>query len=633
MFNKLGRSMAAGLGIMVATVTHAQTFSNAAPIAVPAAGNDGKASPYPTSIDVSGVSSPIATISITLHNFTHTWIGDVVVLLVAPNGQGVLVLSRAGDGGDAINSTVTFSADATAIIPETTANVPSGVYACSVYSPLTSLPSPAPTGPYSASLASLFDADANGTWSLYAIDGFPSVDSGSIAGGWSITFNEPTPSLPVTSAFTYQGVLTADGTPVNGDANVRFTLCNNATRATLVSGVAPPITKSFTGVVDGLISAPLDFGSAIDVSRALWLNIEVESPPGSGFVAVTPRQAIAPTPQARFAQFSMSSINAQNAVNAQNAQTANSATQLAPGRARILGGAGAVSTSPGIWFASPIATPIDRAFIGMLDNSNVGLYNNGWSLLAHSNGNVAIGDPSGNAPPERLTVNGGIQINTSNVPASLNALAFGAIGNQGDSADNTDAVYFQRVNTGVDTTELRLIIGDDPGLGGPTSDSLRICTTSVGGGLIEQIRFQSDGIALKPGGGSWGVLSDPRAKHDIAPLSGTLDKLLNLRGYSFQYNDDRVASGVALPGVQVGLMADEVAQVFPDWVSTDASGTRFVTERSTTALMVEALRDLRAEKDAATAAAQMQIDVLRAQNAELQARLEKLEAAINATKP
>lgn len=629
-FNKLGRSMAAGLGIMVATVTHAQTFSNTLAIEVPAATNESRGFPYPSYIDVSDVAGPIGTISVTIHNFTHSFLSDVNLLLVAPNGQRVLLLSRAGGAGDAINSTLTFSADATTTISNATVNVVSGVYACSVYNPPTSLPAPAPTGPYSTSLASLFDTDANGSWRLYASDEFASLDSGEIAGGWSITLNEPTPSLPATSAFTYQGVLTADGTPLNGDANVRFTLCNNATRATSVSGVAPPISKSFTGVVDGLISTPLDFGSAIDVNRALWLNIEVESPAGSGFVAVMPRQAITPTPQARLAQFAVNSQDAQNAANAQNAvnaQVAQSANQLAPGRARIRGDAGATLASPAVVFASPVGTPVDRALVGMRDDSNVGFFNADWRFLVHSNGNIAVGDPSGAAPPERLTVNGGIQLSSSS------RLNFGAIGNQGDSAENSDAIFFQRVNTGVDTTELRLILGDEPAAGDPTGDSLRICTTSVGGGLIEQIRFQSDGIALKPGGGSWGVLSDPRAKHDIAPLSGTLDKLLNLRGYSFQYNDDRVASGVALPGVQVGLMADEVAQVFPDWVSTDVSGTRFVTERSTTALMVEALRDLRAEKDAAAAAAQTQIDALRAQNAELQARLERLEAAINATKP
>jgi hypothetical protein len=82
-------------------------------------------------------------------------------------------------------------------------------------------------------------------------------------------------------------------------------------------------------------------------------------------------------------------------------------------------------------------------------------------------------------------------------------------------------------------------------------------------------------------------------------------------------------------------MADEVARVFPDWVSTDGSGTRYVTERATTALMVEALRDLRAEKDAQVASLHAEVAAARAEaarrdaeNAELKARLAALEAAI-----
>ena len=68
-------------------------------------------------------------------------------------------------------------------------------------------------------------------------------------------------------------------------------------------------------------------------------------------------------------------------------------------------------------------------------------------------------------------------------------------------------------------------------------------------------------------------------------------------------------------------MADEVERVFPDWISRDPQGTRFVTERATTALMIEALRDLRTEKDRELAAKQAEID-------NLKARLDRIEAAL-----
>lgn len=603
------RSSTAAMITLLASAAHAQTFSNTSPITIP---SSGPASPYPSSISVAGVTAPIQYISVTLNGLSHTWVSDVNVLLVAPGGQKVLLMANTNGSSNASNNTLTFVSDVAPTLPVSNVDVVSGIYTCSVYAPPAALPAPAPAGPYATTLAPLTGAAADGNWSLYVWDDVAG-DAGSIANGWSITFSE-SPSR----AFTYQGVLSSNGLPISDDANVRFTLCNSATESVQSARIANPLTQNFTGISDGLITAKLDFGAPVDSNQALWLNIEVESPPGSGFVTLSPRQSITPTPHARVAQ------------NANTAQRAISADQLAPGRVRIRGDAGASGNSPGIWFASPIDPPVDRAFVGMVDDTSIGLFNTAWNFRLHSNGNVAIGDPSGNPPNERLTVTGSVQINTS-VTATPNLLAFGFIGNQGLFAENTDAVYFQRFNATDDSTELRLIIGDNPGATG--TDSLRICTTSTGGGLVERIRFQSDGNVLKPGGGSWGVLSDPRAKHDIAPLSGTLNKLLNLRGYSFLYNDDRIASGIAMPGVQVGLMADEVAQVFPDWVSIDADGTRYVTERATTALMVEALRDLRAEKDAAAAAAQAQIDALNAQNADLKSRLERLEAAINAGKP
>jgi len=611
-------AIAAFVGLFVSFAdTNAQTFSNTASIAIPVGGS---ATPYPSPINVSGAPASIGYLSVTLNGFSHTWVTDVNVLLVSPTGQKILLIANTNGAGDASNNTLTFIPDGTATLPTFTTNVVSGVYACSVLDAPFALPAPAPAGPYGTSLAPLIGTNPNGTWNLYVWDDDGIGDGGSFAGGWSIGFSSTAPG-PIATAFTYQGLLSAAGTPINGNANVRFTLCLSPTVPTEFSAVATAITRSFTGVTGGQITTTLDFGTAIDTDRARWLNIEVESPPGSGFVTLSPRQPITPTPQARIAQ---RAVFADTATNATNADTA---TQLAAGRARIRGDAGPSGNSPGIFFASPINAPIDRSFVGQRDDNNVGIFYTNWNFLVNANGNTVLGDSSGNPPPERLTVNGSIQINTG-TNAAPNRLTFGPIGNLTTTAESTDAVFFQRIVGTSNNTDFRLYVGDDlggaPGAGG---DAFSIWTaSSVPSGGTELYRFQSNGVALKAGGGSWSVLSDPRAKHDIAPLAGTLDKLLNLRGYSFLYNDDRIATGLARPGTQIGLMADEVARVFPDWVSTDATGTRYVTERATTALMVEALRDLRAEKD-------KELEDLRKQNLDLQRRLEALEKAIMNNEP
>jgi hypothetical protein len=104
-------------------------------------------------------------------------------------------------------------------------------------------------------------------------------------------------------------------------------------------------------------------------------------------------------------------------------------------------------------------------------------------------------------------------------------------------------------------------------------------------------------------------------------MTGTLDRLLSLHGYEFEYTPEAVERYFGLPGRQIGLIAQEVEAVFPDWVGCNDEGYLHLTERGTTALMVEALRDLRAEKDAEIAA-------LKKQNAELADRLARIESLL-----
>lgn len=534
----------------LAPAARAQTFSNPAAITVPTSGADGRATPYPSSIVVTGAPASIQYVSVTLRGVSHSFFVDLNVLLLSPTGQKILLLANTNAFGSASNATLTFIPDGASTLPESLANVESGVYACSVYNAPGALPSPAPAGPYGTSLAPLTGTNANGTWSLYVTDTAPFADNGTFANGWSITFND-TPVQPMPRAITYQGRLAVGATPVTGDANVRFTLCDSAAAPLALTAVAPDTTRSFTGISAGLVSTPLDFGPVIDTPQALWLNIEVESPPGSGFVTLSPRQPITPAPQARVAR------------------------------------------------SAQIAAAVP------------------WSGVTGVPANV-----SGAFSPFGADASGGI--NTTQ-RVTLGASGVGAgFGLPKLFVDGT-SVFFGSVDIGVPIpSPSEFQVGGSADIAG----SLVVGSNS----LAPAFRLTVAGDAGKPGGGQWATLSDPRAKHDIAPMHGTLDKLLTLRGYTFEYNADRVATGLALPGPQIGLMADEVANVFPDWVSTDAVGTRYVTERATTALMVEALRDLRAEKDATIRQQQERFDAelakRDAENAELKDRLAAIEAAI-----
>lgn len=125
--------------------------------------------------------------------------------------------------------------------------------------------------------------------------------------------------------------------------------------------------------------------------------------------------------------------------------------------------------------------------------------------------------------------------------------------------------------------------------------------------------------AAKPGTNTWTVFSDRRLKKNVTPLTGALEKLLALQGVRFEWKDPALAGGH--PGPQMGLIADQVQQVIPEWVGVGPSGYKTLTIGGFEALTAEAMRQLRAEKDAEIAAQQAQI-------AELTARLENLERTL-----
>jgi len=121
-------------------------------------------------------------------------------------------------------------------------------------------------------------------------------------------------------------------------------------------------------------------------------------------------------------------------------------------------------------------------------------------------------------------------------------------------------------------------------------------TGDVGIGTTSpSFRLHVNGSAGKPGGGSWSIASDARLKHEIQDLDGALARLLELRGVTFKYRDPQAIH--ELDGERIGMIAQEVERVFPDWVEEAPDGYKRLTIRGFEALAIEALRELRMEKD------------------------------------
>jgi hypothetical protein len=179
----------ASLAWNTAAPTSGATFSNPALINIK---DNTAATPYPSAIGVSGLSGPVADVQVTLFGFSHTFPHDVDVLLEGPANRTVELLSHAGDGFSCQNVTLTFADSAPASLGELDL-ITSGTWKPSQNATVL-FPPPAPSGPYGTNFSVFAGLDPNATWNLFVLDDTPG-DTGSIAGGWSVTITTvPEPS-------------------------------------------------------------------------------------------------------------------------------------------------------------------------------------------------------------------------------------------------------------------------------------------------------------------------------------------------------------------------------------------------------------------------------------------------------
>lgn len=182
-------NLAGGWALTVTTSgSPATMFTNSANIAInDVASTVTPASPYPSTINVTGVTGVITDLNVTLTGLSHTRSGDIDVLLVSPNGLAITLSSDVpvNSSSPVTNLTFTFDDAAASGLPFS-GPIASGTYQPTNYSTGTdSFPSPAPPGPYSVPLTTFNNVSPNGTWSLYVVDDLEG-EAGSLSGGWSL---------------------------------------------------------------------------------------------------------------------------------------------------------------------------------------------------------------------------------------------------------------------------------------------------------------------------------------------------------------------------------------------------------------------------------------------------------------
>jgi len=150
-----------------------------------------------------------------------------------------------------------------------------------------------------------------------------------------------------------------------------------------------------------------------------------------------------------------------------------------------------------------------------------------------------------------------------------------------------------------------------------SNDIIVSSVATIGGAKAFTYTLNCYGDAGKPGGGLWSTFSDARLKTNINSMGGSLDTLDALRPVTFNYKDKDHFSYVE--GTVPGFIAQEVRQVIPQWVGEGEDGFLYLNPVGYEAMVVDAIQELRDEKDA-------QIKSLQTENDELRDRLERLEA-------
>jgi uncharacterized repeat protein (TIGR01451 family) len=181
-------------------------FGNTAAITI---NQFGTATPYPSSIQVSGVTGLVSRVRVTLTKLSHTFPDDIDALLVGPRGQKLVLMSDSGGGNALVSRTLTFDAFAAAHLSDEGV-ITSGEFLPSNFVSGTEpsgdiFPAPAPVGALASSLHAYNLTDANGTWSLFIHDDGGN-DSGTVAGGWSLGISTVSPVNAVADVGVSLGV-------------------------------------------------------------------------------------------------------------------------------------------------------------------------------------------------------------------------------------------------------------------------------------------------------------------------------------------------------------------------------------------------------------------------------------------
>jgi len=173
----------------------ATQFTNTNPITI-ATGES--ASPYPSTISVSGYGIPIGGLRLSLFGVTAPQPENLRFLLVSPVGQGYLFMGGVGGSTTLQNATITLEDEALIPMPASSSITEGQNYKPTNCAAISAFPDPAPAVPYWDSgcttiittFASTFGGlPPDGNWTLYVRDAGTTALLPTTISGWGMEFN------------------------------------------------------------------------------------------------------------------------------------------------------------------------------------------------------------------------------------------------------------------------------------------------------------------------------------------------------------------------------------------------------------------------------------------------------------
>lgn len=184
----------------------------------------------------------------------------------------------------------------------------------------------------------------------------------------------------------------------------------------------------------------------------------------------------------------------------------------------------------------------------------------------------------------------------SDAAISEQKIAFETTGHRHDGRDSAPISYNDLIDKPSAQVSSGSVVVDQLQDGSITSNKLAT-PLEVNGNLMAEIiyartvraaKFEGDGSGLT--GISDSDPSDQRLKTDIRPLEPVMDNLRQLQGVYYRWNNHERVNHLSRD-TQIGLIADDVEQVFPELVSVDISDFKKLSYSKLTAILLEGLKE------------------------------------------